>query len=84
MIEIPNNYKIEESYKENEKEYTITLKMKIPKTKRGEYYINRMINKQENPIVTIMKEVEKEHRTEYKEQKTEKQRYTREIFENNR
>lgn len=76
IIENPGNYKITQKFEETEKAYRITIEMKIPKTPQGQYYIDRMINKQESAIITELKAAEKEARTEYKEGKREKQLYT--------
>ena len=78
MIIVPNQYEIIDKYEENDKNITITLKMKINKEK-AQYYIDRMIKKQENPIVTEMKKLESEHRKEVREEKS-KPYYTEKIF----
>lgn len=79
MIEVPGHYKINEKYEESEKYITIKLKMIINKEK-AQHYIDRMIKKQENPIITEMKKMESENRKRLKEGKREKPYYNEEIF----
>lgn len=68
-------YKMNQKIEEKENEYVIKVKMTIKKDKYGEKMIDKMIEKQESPVVTILKQMESERKKEMKEGKYERPLY---------
>lgn len=68
-------YKIKQKIKEKEDEYIIKVEMVIKKNKYGEKMIEKMIEKQESPIVTELKKIERERRKDMKDGKYERPLY---------
>lgn len=68
-------YKIKQNIKEKEDKYVIKVEMIINKNKSGEKMIEKMIEKQESPIVTELKKMERERRKDMKEGKYESPLY---------
>lgn len=62
-------YKLIHTIKEDEEKYVITVRLTIKKGKQGEKYIEDMINKQESPVVKILKQHEKQHKKDIREGK---------------
>lgn len=65
----PNVYSINQNIKETDEELTITVKLKIKKSKQGMKYINHMYEKQQSPVVTILSKIERERKKEIKDGK---------------
>lgn len=68
-------YKIKQKITEKEDKYVIKVEMIINKNKNGEKIIEKMIEKQESPIVTELKKIERERRKDMKDGKYERPLY---------
>lgn len=71
-------YKINQKIEEKEDKYVIKVEMIINKNKNGEKIIERMIKKQESPIVTELKEIERQRRKDMQDGKYERPMYEKE------
>lgn len=68
-------YKIKEKIEEKEDKYIIKVEMIIEKNIYGEKIIEKMIEKQESPVITELKKIESQRRKDVRDGKNENPMY---------